>query len=83
MYQPALAHWDDVAMEPYLSIATPSAHFVSYDDERAAVAKVDYIRAHALGGLIIWELAGGYRASQPAGSRDLLLRAIGHAAFGR
>jgi len=77
--------WDDVAKVPYLSY-NPSGNsndkFITYDNERSATEKVNYIRTKGIGGLIIWELGGGYRATRPLGQRDLLLQAIKTAAFG-
>jgi chitinase len=78
-YQPQLYHWDTNAQAAYLSIDnTGSANdkFISYDDEHACQAKVSYARNHGLGGVMIWELGSGYRPSQPAGQRDLLLQAV-------
>lgn len=72
-------NWDDTAYAPYLSISSsdPSQRkFISYDDERLMREKVNYIYEKGLGGGIIWELGGGYRADQPAGERDVLLQTI-------
>lgn len=72
-------NWDETAYAPYLSISSsnPSQRkFISYDDERLMREKVNYIYEKGLGGGIIWELGGGYRADQPAGERDVLLQAI-------
>jgi GH18 family chitinase len=38
--------------------------------------KVAYAKQKGLGGLMIWELGGGYLANQPAGRRDLLLQSV-------
>ncbi len=79
------ARWDATAMVPWLSLDAPGTsadRFVSYDDARSATAKVEYARARGLGSVIVWELGGAWRASQPAGSRDELLRAVGRAASG-
>ena len=78
-YQPELYYWDTNAQSAYLSInpaGSANDKFISYDDEAACRAKVEYARRKGLGGLIIWELGGGYRAEQPAGQRDLLLQSI-------
>jgi chitinase len=76
-------HWDANAQAAYLSITnTTPNQFVSYDNEVSAVSKVNYVKTSGIGGLIIWDLAAGYRATLPAGKRDLLLQAIGTAAFG-
>jgi len=82
-YQASLRHWDADAQAVYLSIdQTGSANdkFISYDDEQTAQAKVAYVRSRGIGGMIIWELSGGYRPSQPAGQRDPLLQALRQAA---
>ena len=49
---------------------------ISYDDEHACQAKVSFARNMHLGGVMIWELGEGYRATQPAGQRDTLLQSI-------
>jgi chitinase len=50
--------------------------FVSYDDAHACQAKVSYARNLGLGGVMIWELANEYMASQPAGQRTPLTSAL-------
>jgi len=82
-YQASLRQWDTGAQAVYLSIDnTGSANdkFISYDDEQTAQAKVEYVKSRGIGGMIIWELSGGYRPSQPAGQRDALLQALRQAA---
>lgn len=84
-FRPNLYHWDANAHAPYLSIGTAQAEdrkFISYDDARLAREKVLYARAHGLGGVMIWQLSQGYRESQPAGRRDVLLQAVKEAAYG-
>ena len=68
--------WDSAAGAAYISITTGSGKFISLDNEQTMAAKADYIRKKGIGGIIIWELGGGYRANQPAGSRDKLLQAV-------
>ncbi len=78
-FKPALYHWDAAAHAPYLGIGADQEtgrKFISYDDARLSREKVLYARSHGLGGVIIWELGDGYRASQPAGKRDTLLQAV-------
>jgi chitinase len=78
-YQPDLYHWDDAAQAAYLSITNPVAAndiFLSYDDEHTCQAKVSYARNQHLGGVMIWELSQGHRATQPVGQRDPLLQAV-------
>jgi len=76
LYQPGYYGWDAGAQSSYLGIPGADPRFVSYEDATACTRKVQYVKTQGLGGLIIWELAGGYRASQPAGQRDLLLQSI-------
>jgi hypothetical protein len=40
------------------------------------VKKLTYVRQQGLGGVIIWELGGGYRDSQPTGKKDALLQSV-------
>ncbi len=78
-YQPGRYHWDDQAKAPYLTLDAPDPNnrkFVSYDDERLCALKIGYVKQHGLGGVIIWELGGGYRPNQPPGQRDPLLQAV-------
>jgi chitinase len=50
-------HWDANAQVPWLYDST-SGTWVSYDDPQSVAAKVRYVRAHQLGGVVIWELGG-------------------------
>lgn len=71
--------WDDEAKAAYLSIDRPGSAddlFISFDDEQSIRAKFEYVEENKLGGVIIWELTGGYRANLPPGQRDLLLQAV-------
>lgn len=77
-FQSNLYHFDSVAQAAYLGIDNPGTndHFIAYDDERVCQAKVSYARNRGLGGVMIWELASGYRSTQPSGQRDPLLQAV-------
>lgn len=71
--------WDAQAQAAYLSVAGESpadAQFVSYTNAAAAEKMVRYVRGKGLGGLIVWDLAAGWRAGEPPGRRDLLLQAV-------
>ncbi len=71
--------WDSQAAAPYFTLNSPNPkdrRFVSYDDERCWEMKVAYARQHHIGGVMIWELGGGYLKDRPAGQRDELLQAI-------
>jgi chitinase len=81
-YRPNRYFWDTNAQSAYLSIDEPGSindKFITYDDPTACRAKIAYARRKGLGGVIIWELGGGYRADQPVGQRDLLLQSVAHA----
>jgi chitinase len=45
--------WDAAAAVPFLT-APASAGLVTYDDPRSIAAKCGYVRAHALGGALLW-----------------------------
>lgn len=77
--------WDARAQAAYLSIPAEGSEdplFVSYDNAASARAKLDYVRTKGLGGVIVWDLAAGFRSDQPAGSRDVLLQALKNARLG-
>jgi len=66
-YQSNLYHWDTNAQAAYLSISNASPAndmFISYDDPRTCQSKVSYARNHALGGVMIWELAQDHQNGQ-------------------
>ena len=80
-YSNPLYHWDSDADAPYLAIDGGDRQFVSYDNEVAIRKKIRYAREKGIGGVFVWELAGGYRRDQPAGQRDLLLQAVKQSAL--
>ncbi len=78
-FQSNLYTWDSAAQAAYLSIdqtGSTNDKFISYDDEHTCEAKVSFARNMHIGGVMIWELGEGYRATQPAGQRDTLLQSI-------
>lgn len=84
-YQQQYTKFDNAANASYLSIdnqGSANDKFISYDNEEAIQKKFDYVKSQGLGGTILWELGGGYRANMPAGQRDLLLQAVKKAANG-
>jgi chitinase len=50
-------HWEDSAKVPWLYNAATGT-WITYDDPESVRAKVDYVRAEHLGGVVIWELGG-------------------------
>jgi chitinase len=49
--------WDAVAQVPWLYNRETGA-WITYDDPQSIAAKADYARAKALGGVMIWQIAG-------------------------
>ena len=49
-------YYDEQAEAPYLYDKQDKV-YLSFEDERSAQAKVDYVWEHELGGLIFWETA--------------------------
>lgn len=68
-------NWDPIAETSYLETDRPKA-FVSFDNERSVRRKVRYTAEEGLGGVILWELGGGFLPEEPSGRRDPLLRAV-------
>lgn len=76
-YQPQYYKWDAAAQAAYLSIdnaGSSSDKFISYDDETACYEKIKYVRDKGLGGVIIFQLGGGWRPNAPV--PDSLLQAV-------
>lgn len=74
--------WDDEAKAAYLfadESGSANDFFLSYDDETTCAEKLDYVRQKGIGGVIIWELSGGYLPEGYA-VRDPLLQAVKNAA---
>lgn len=76
---PAARVWDDAARVPYLRFPSPrgpqGCTFVSYEDEQSVALKGAFVRAHGLGGVMVWTLGQGHLRTAPAGARDPLLHA--------
>ncbi|HSP41343.1 MAG TPA: glycoside hydrolase family 18 protein, partial [Luteolibacter sp.] len=78
-HEPQRHFWDQVAQAAYLSIDMPGSaddKFITYDDPTACRAKVWYSSQRGLGGVMLFELGGGYRPDQPDGQREPLLQAV-------
>ena len=66
-------HWDPVAQVPWL-YNPETGTWITYDDEQSIRAKADYARDHALGGIMIWQLAGDDDGKLTAIIADRLFR---------
>ncbi len=76
-YQREYERWDSDAEAAYLSIDKPRASedkFISYDNEETCKKKIKYASSKGLGGVIIWELGGGWRPGVK--NPDNLLQAV-------
>ena len=74
-YSDANHRWDAGPDASYLSDAANN-RFISYDDAQSIAEKIRYAKGQKIGGVIVWDLASGYRAGLPAGLRNPLLDAI-------
>jgi chitinase len=82
LYATKYEKWHKGPQAPYLSIGSGAAgKFVSYDNEASIAAKIAWAKQQGLAGVIIWELGGGWRPSQPKGQCDVLLQAVKQAAW--
>jgi chitinase len=50
-------YWDAVAQVPWL-YNRETGTWITYDDPQSIAAKADYVRTNALGGIMIWQIAG-------------------------
>jgi chitinase len=79
MYQ-----WDATANAAYLSISATSSspgYFVTFENETSIQKKVSYAKTSGYGGVIVWELAEGFRPDMPVGHQDGLMQALKAAAL--
>ncbi len=67
--------WDANARVPYLNLIDPKS-FISYENERSVRTKIRYAKVKRIGGVMIWELGGGFIASNDPDKRNPLLTAI-------
>lgn len=49
-------YWDDKAVAPWLYNAKTGV-MIAYDDPQSLGLKVDYVRVHMLGGMMVWQLS--------------------------
>jgi hypothetical protein len=65
--------WDAGAQASYYSATN---QFVSFDAETSITVKAKYCKSKGLGGVILYEVAAGYRGNLPVGYRDRLLQTV-------
>jgi chitinase len=76
-YEQENYRYDSAAGSPYLSFDEPGSGedmFITFDDESSIREKIKYVRNKQIGGVIIFQLGGGWRPDQPV--PDNLLQAV-------
>jgi GH18 family chitinase len=66
-------HWDGLAKVPWAASGTT---FYTYEDTASIRAKVSYAKSLNLGGIMIYDLLGGYLPSAPHSQKHPLLKAV-------
>ncbi len=66
-------HWDASASVPWQASGTD---FITYEDTASIRIKVEYAKSLGLGGVMVYDLLGGYDSNAPEGKKDLLLQTI-------
>jgi chitinase len=69
-------HWDLTSSVPWQASGST---FISYEDTTSCRLKVEYAKSLGLGGVMVYELGGGYIPKEPPGERDLLIKSIARA----
>ncbi len=69
------AQWDKNARVPYLNLTDPKV-FISFENERSVAGKIRYAKVKRIGGVMIWELGGGFIPTLEPEKRNPLLNAI-------
>jgi chitinase len=65
-YSKTAYHYDGMADVPYLTLSGSNSQkctYVTYEDVTSIAAKAAWVKAQALGGIIIWTLSEGYDSS--------------------
>lgn len=78
-YQPGRYHHDAASGSAWLSVDQPGSvddRFLTYDDEATIALKLAWAKSHGLGGVILFQLGGGYLPTAAPGQRDPLLQAV-------
>ncbi|MDI6802865.1 MAG: glycosyl hydrolase family 18 protein [Bacteroidota bacterium] len=85
-------HYDNICKVPYIGIDNPGNTndlYITYQDSSTVTEIINLARTNKLGGVIIWEVGGGYlgttefpAAQYPTLLRDPLLRAVKQAVGG-
>ncbi len=65
--------WDNKAQAAFLHLENPKT-FISFDNEKSVAVKIHYAKTKRLGGVMIWDLSGGF--SQNTSPKNPLLSAI-------
>jgi chitinase len=76
-FMPQNYRYDSAAGAAYLSYDMPGSSedmFITYDDELSIGEKINYVRTKAIGGVMIFQLGGGWRPNAPV--PDVLLQAV-------
>jgi chitinase len=69
------ASWDETAQTSYLNVPEPKT-FVSFDNKRSLTKKVEFAVEEKLGGIMIWELGGGFIRDETTEGKNPLLDAV-------
>jgi chitinase len=64
-------HWDASSSVPWQASGTD---FITYEDTMSVRLKIEYAKSLNLGGVMIYDLLGGYDANAQKGKKDLLLQ---------
>ncbi len=64
-------HWDPVALVPWQASGTT---FITYEDTQSVRMKVEYAKQLDLGGVMLYDLLGGYVPNAPVNERHQLLK---------
>jgi|WetSurMetagenome_2_1015567.scaffolds.fasta_scaffold138839_1 chitinase len=66
-------HWDASSMVPWQA---SSSDLITYEDTISVRLKIEYAQSLLLGGIMIYDLLGGYDAKAPEGKKDFLLQTV-------
>lgn len=79
-YNLAEYEWDKNAKVPFLNLENPS-RFVSFENDASIREKILYAKEKRIGGVMIWELGGGFFPEKTGVLKEPLLQSVKKYAF--
>lgn len=71
-------NWDETAKAAYKTLENP-VRFISFENEESVKEKIDYAKQNGLGGILLWDIGGGFYEQSAGPLKNPLLTAVKNA----